>query len=383
LLGLQQSRRRAESALSYALPEQEITWTTATNLRGDLKSVRDRNMRRTKRWNYVTTICGKAAGTSLHEVRSGIGTSIHLTDCPASKRPKLFFLIANATTLLLLLAGCSGGVLEPQGPIGAANNQILLNALGIMLVIVVPTIIGVLVVAWWFRASNTRARYQPGFVYSGRIELIVWAIPLLVILFLGGVIWIGAHALDPFKPIEAREKPVEVQVVSLDWKWLFVYPELGVASVNDLVLPVKVPVHFSLTSASVMNMFFVPQLGSMVATMHGMVTQLWLQADQIGEFYLQSSQFSGGGFAGMNFIVHAVPPDRFEQWVATARQAGPALDAAAYHDLMQPSQSVAPFTYRSVAANLFDDIATQKFPPGPGPQASSDAATVHPTGGAH
>ena len=282
-----------------------------------------------------------------------------------------------------MLAGCSESIFNAQGPIGAANSQILLHALGIMLVIVVPTIIGVLVFAWWFRASNARARYQPGFVYSGRIELIVWAIPLLVILFLGGVIWIGAHALDPFKPIETQEKPVEVQVVSLDWKWLFVYPELGIASVNDLVIPTKVPVHFSLTSASVMNMFFVPQLGSMVATMNRMVTQLWLQADQTGELYGQSSQFSGGGFAGMNFIVHAVPPDRFQQWVATARQAGPALDMAAYRDLMQPSQNVAPFTYRSVAANLFDDIATQKIPPGPGPQASSNAVTVHSAGGAH
>ena len=221
-----------------------------------------------------------------------------------------------------MLAGCSESIFQAQGPIGAANSQILLNALGIMLVIVVPTIIAVLVFAWWFRASNTRARYQPGFVYSGRIELIVWAIPLLVILFLGGVIWIGAHALDPFKPIETQEKPVEVQVVSLDWKWLFVYPELGVASVNDLVMPVKVPVHFSLTSASVMNMFFVPQLGSMVATMNGMVTQLWLQADQTGELYGQSSQFSGDGFAGMNFVVHAVPQDRFQQWVAATRSNG-------------------------------------------------------------
>lgn len=347
-------------------------------------------MHRTKRWNCVATICGKALGVSLPEVRRGIDGSIHVklplsprSDCPASKRSKLFSLIANAATLLLLLAGCSGGVLEPRGPIGAANKQILLNALGIMLVIVVPTIVGILAFAWWFRASNTRARYQPSFVYSGRIELIVWAIPLLVILFLGGVIWIGAHALDPFEPIESQEKPVEVQVVSLDWKWLFVYPELGIASVNDLVLPTKVPVHFSLTSASVMNMFFVPQLGSMVATMHGMVTQLWLQANQAGELYGQSSQFSGDGFAGMNFIVHAVPPDRFQQWVATARQAGQALDAAAYQALLRPSQNVVPYTYRSVAAKLFDDIATQKLPPGPGPQASSDAATVHPAGGAH
>ena len=282
-----------------------------------------------------------------------------------------------------ILAGCSESIFHAQGPIVAANSQILLNALGIMLVIVVSTIIGVLVFAWWFRASNTQARYQPGFVFSGRIELIVWAIPLLVILFLGGVIWIGAHALDPFKPIETQDKPVELQVVSLDWKWLFVYPEHGIASVNDLVVPVKAPVHFSLTSASVMNMFFVPQLGGMVATMNGMVTQLWLQADQAGELYGQSSQFSGDGFAGMNFIVHAVPPDRFEQWVATTRQTGPTLDAAGYLALLQPSQNVAAFTYRSVAANLFDDIANQKFPPGPGPQASSAAAAVRPTGGAN
>jgi cytochrome o ubiquinol oxidase subunit 2 len=121
----------------------------------------------------------------------------------------------------------------------------------------------------------------------------------------------------------------------------------------------------------------------MVATMHGMVTQLWLQADHTGELYGQSSQFSGGGFAGMNFIVHAVPPDRFQQWVDAARQAGPTLDATAYLALLQPSQNVAPHTYRSVAANLFDDIATQKFPPGPGSQASGDAATIHPVGGAH
>jgi cytochrome o ubiquinol oxidase subunit 2 len=195
--------------------------------------------------------------------------------------------------------------------------------------------------------------------------------------------WIGAHALDPFEPIESQEKPVEVQVVSLDWKWLFVYPELGIASVNDLVVPAKVPVHFSLTSASVMNMFFIPQLGSMVATMNGMVTQLWLQADQTGELWGLSTQFSGDGFAGMKFKVDAVPQDRFQQWVAATRQTGAALDAAAYLALLRPSQNVAPFTYRSVAANLFDDIAKQKFPPGPGPQAGSGAAAhVRPTGGA-
>ena len=282
-----------------------------------------------------------------------------------------------------MLAGCSESIFQARGPIGAANSQILLNALGIMLVIVVPTIVGVLVFAWWFRASNTRARYQPGFVFSGRIELIVWAIPLLVILFLGGVIWIGAHELNPFKPIETQEKPVEVQVVSLDWKWLFVYPELEVASVNDLVVPFKVPVHFSLTSASVMNMFFVPQLGSMVATMNGMVTQLWLQADRASELYGQSSQFSGDGFSGMNFIVHAVPPDRFQQWVATARQtgAGARLGGLPRAVAAEPERGAVhlPVGHGQPVRRY----RQSEIPPGPGPQASSGAAAVRPTGGAH
>jgi len=279
-----------------------------------------------------------------------------------------------------MLGGCSESIFQPQGPIGAADSKILLNAVGIMLMIVVPTIIGVLAFAWWFRASNTRARYQPDFVYSGRIEIIVWAIPLLVILFLGGVIWIGAHELDPYKPIASQDKTVEVQVVSLDWKWLFIYPELGVASVNDLVVPAKVPVHFSLTSASVMNAFFVPQLGSMIATMNGMVTQLSLQADQTGDFYGESTQFSGGGFSDMHFALHAVSPEAFQQWAAAARQAGPALDAAAYRALSQQSRNVSPFTYRTVEADLFDSIVTQKLPPGPGPQTGGGRSANRATG---
>ena len=276
---------------------------------------------------------------------------------------------ALLAALCLPLAGCSGSVLDAQGPIGAANAKILLNALAIMLAIVVPTIVGTLVFAWWFRASNTRASYLPEFVYSGRIEIIVWAIPLLVILFLGGVIWIGSHQLDPFRPIAAQSKPTEVQVISLDWKWLFIYPDQGVASVNALVVPAGTPVHFSLTSASVMNMFFVPQLGSMIATMNGMVTQLHLQADQPGDFYGQSAQYSGDGFSDMHFVLRAVPQDAFAQWLTTARQAGPALDRTGYSALSQQSRNVAPFTYRAVEPNLFEAVVTQQIPPAPGPSA--------------
>ena len=285
---------------------------------------------------------------------------------------------APLAALCLPLAGCSGSVLDAQGPIGAANAKILLNALAIMLAIVVPTIVGTLVFAWWFRASNTRASYLPEFVYSGRIEIIVWAIPLLVILFLGGVIWIGSHQLDPFRPIAAQSKPTEVQVVSLDWKWLFIYPDQGVASVNALVVPAGTPVHFSLTSASVMNMFFVPQLGSMIATMNGMVTQLHLQADQPGEFYGQSAQYSGDGFSDMHFVLRAVPQDAFAQWLTTARQAGPALDRTGYSALSQQSRNVAPFTYRAVEPNLFEAVVTQQIPPGPGPSAGRGGPGVRP-----
>jgi cytochrome o ubiquinol oxidase subunit 2 len=285
-----------------------------------------------------------------------------------------------APPLLLLLTECSGGVLEPQGPIGAANLKIMYNALAIMLAIVVPTIAATLAFAWWFRASNPRAQYRPDWVYSGRLELLVWGIPLLVIVFLGGVIWVGAHALDPFKPIESQSKPIEVQVVSLDWKWLFIYPDQGIASVNELVVPAGVPVHFSLTSATVMNQFFVPQLGSMIATMNGMVTQLHLQADHPGDYYGQSAQFSGDGFSGMHFAVRAVSAEEFAQWLGRARNAGSALDRNGYIALSQQSTNVRPFTYQTVEAGLFQAIVTQQIPPGPGPSGGITDVSGRPQG---
>jgi cytochrome o ubiquinol oxidase subunit II len=300
---------------------------------------------------------------------------------PSSKCRRLRVVVAGRLIVLLfLLGGCAGGVLDAQGPVGAANAKILLNALAIMLVIVVPTIAGALVFAWWFRASNARASYLPEFVYCGKIELIVWAIPLLVIVFLGGVIWIGSHQLDPYRPIAGGSKALEVQVVSLDWKWLFIYPDQGVASVNELVVPAGMPVHFSLTSASVMNMFFVPQLGSMIATMNGMTTQLHLQANEPGEFYGQSAQFSGDGFSGMHFVLHAVAQDAFAQWVSTARQSGPALDRAGYDVLAQQSRDVVPFTYRAVEPHLFDAVVTQQIPPASGPSAGGRGPGGPPAG---
>ena len=181
-----------------------------------------------------------------------------------------------------LLASCREGVLDPHGPVGEAERVILYDATAIMLAVVVPVIILTLAFAWWFRAGNRRAIYRPDWEYSGTIELIVWAIPALVILFLGGIAWIGSHELDPPKPLASAAPPLEVEVVSLDWRWLFIYPRERIATVNHLVVPTGVPVHFRLTSTSVMNSFFIPQLGSQIYTMTGMTTQLNLQADQAG-----------------------------------------------------------------------------------------------------
>jgi cytochrome o ubiquinol oxidase subunit 2 len=280
----------------------------------------------------------------------------------------------------LLLTGCgSASVLDPAGPVAGANRTILLNSLTIMLAIVVPTILVALGFAWWFRTGNTKARYDPEFVYSGRIELIVWSIPILVILFLSGVIWVGSHELDPSKPLESKVAPVEVQVVSLDWKWLFIYPQQGVASVNELVVPAGVPVHFSITSASVMNTFFVPRMGSMIYAMNGMQTNLNLKADRLGTFYGQSAHYSGDGFSDMNFAVHAVTVAQFNGWARQARTAGPVLDERSYTELARQSTDVKPFRYRAVAPGLFDAVVAQKLAPGPGPKQGDGGPQVRPT----
>ena len=270
------------------------------------------------------------------------------------------------------LAGCRPNVLAPKGVVGQGDATILLDSVAIMLAIVVPTIVATLAFAWWFRASNTRAIHLPDFEYSGQVEMITWSIPILTIMLLGGVTWIGSHELDPAQPLAAEAAPVDVQVVSLDWKWLFIYPDQHVASVNRLVIPVGVPVHFALTSASVMNAFFVPQLGSMIYTMNRMATDLNLIADKPGEFLGESAMFSGDGFAGMHFNVEAVPPDRFKAWVDETRSSGGrTLDSDAYKELSKQSINIAPFVFSDIEPDLFQRILTQALPPGPGPESAA------------
>jgi len=270
--------------------------------------------------------------------------------------------------LALSLASCSGGVLDPLGPVGADDATILIDATVIMLAIIIPTILLAFWMMWRYRASNPKGEYLPYWSYSGRIEAVVWSIPILTIMFIGGVIWIGSYKLDPFKLLPSKNPPLEVQVVSLDWKWLFIYPEEGIATVNQLVIPAGTPVHFSITSASVFNVFFVPRLGSMIYAMPGMVSQLSLQADRPAVMFGQSSHFSGDGFSDMQFQVRSVPDAEFTAWVRTAKGGGRPLDRAAYAQLARQSQNVKPYTYASVDPQLFHAVATQQIPPAPGPE---------------
>ena len=257
----------------------------------------------------------------------------------------------------LLAASCrQTGVVDPQGPVASAERLLVINATEIMLVVVVPVILATLGFAWWYRSSNARAVRDPEWAYQGSVEFVVWSIPALVVILLGGVCWIGAHQLDPRAPIASNAKPLRVDVVSLDWKWLFIYPDQGIAAVNQLVAPVGTPLSFRLTSATVMNSFFVPQLGSQVYTMAGMTTHLNLLADKPGEYPGFSANFSGDGFADMRFTVTATPAGDFDDWVAKARGSGSALDDAGYAELAKPSSAVPPATYRSVAPNLFERI---------------------------
>jgi cytochrome o ubiquinol oxidase subunit II len=270
------------------------------------------------------------------------------------------------------------GVLDPQGPVGAAERTILANATVIMLAVIVPVILLTLGFAWWFRASNPHAKRKLDWAYSGPIEVTVWSIPMLVILFLGGIAWVGAHDLDPHAPLAGETKPLDVQVVSLDWKWLFIYPSEGLASVDQLVVPAGVPLRLRLTSATVMNSFFVPQLGSQIYTMPGMKTTLNLRADHPGTYPGLSAQFSGDGFSDMRFNIVALAPDDFRAWIARTRaEPGDRLDQMHYGQLESAKRTKSPFTYSAVEPQLFETILQLSAPK----KSSVPGATAAPPAG--
>jgi cytochrome o ubiquinol oxidase subunit II len=260
-----------------------------------------------------------------------------------------------------LMASCHEGVLDPQGHVGKAERVILYDSTAIMLAVIIPVIVLTLAFAWWFRAKNSRARYRPDWEYSGRIEMIIWSIPALIILFLGGIAWTGSHDLDPPLPLADATAPLDIEVISLDWRWLFIYPHEGIASLNRLVVPAGVPIRFRLTATTVMNSFFVPQLGSQIYTMPNMVTRLNLEADQPGTFEGLSAQFSGDGFSDMRFDLVSTEAEAFKDWVNTTKAQGGVLDAKAFEELTRPAKADGAKTYAQVSEGLFDKISSRSM----------------------
>jgi cytochrome o ubiquinol oxidase subunit II len=270
---------------------------------------------------------------------------------------------ATLSALAIVLSGCNRGILDPVGPVGQAEKTILINSTAIMLAIIIPTMIATVAFAWWFRRGNSKATYLPDWEYSGAIELVVWSIPALTIMLLGGITWIGSHDLEPSKPLVSNKPALKVEVVSLDWKWLFIYPDQGIATVNQLVVPQGTPVSYRLTSGTVWNVFFVPQFGTMIYTMPRMTTRLNLQADRPGVYDGLSAHFSGDGFPGMQFKAHVLPEDQFAMWAQGARGQGAVLDGRGYAELSKPTSYVKPMTYCAVAPGLFDSIVANRAPP--------------------
>jgi cytochrome o ubiquinol oxidase subunit 2 len=268
--------------------------------------------------------------------------------------------------LLLPLAGCARTVvLDPTGDVARQQGHLIVVATVLMLLVIVPVIALTLYFAWRYRASNPDAAYKPDWDHSTQLELVIWAVPLLIIIALGAVTWITTHTLDPYRPLDriaagrpvpAGTKPLEIEVVSLDWKWLFIYPEQGIATVNDMAVPVDRPVRFKLTSSTVMNAFYVPELAGMIYTMPGMQTELNAVANAPVESTGFSSNYSGAGFSHMRFGYHALDAAGFDAWVAKVRADGGTLDRERYLALEKPSEREPVRHFASVDPALYDAI---------------------------
>ena len=257
----------------------------------------------------------------------------------------------------LLLSGCQWVVLDPKGPIGVQERSIIITATVLMLLVVVPVIALILVFAWRYRASNHKAEYRPEWSHSNSIEAVVWLIPCIIIATLGVITWRSSHTLDPYRPLDSKVKPIRIDAVALDWKWLFIYPDQKVATVNEVAFPANVPVDFHITSATVMNAFFIPQLGSQIYAMAGMQTQLHLLADEPGTYQGLSSNYSGDGFSGMTFKAISLPSQQqFAAWLAKVKASQRTLGAAAYEQLARPSENNPVAYYSQVPPDLFADI---------------------------
>ncbi|WP_438864811.1 ubiquinol oxidase subunit II [Neptunicella sp.] len=257
----------------------------------------------------------------------------------------------------LMLCGCSGGILDPKGQVGVDEKNLIIISTILMLLVVIPVIVLTLYFAWKYRASRDVEIYAPKWAHSTKIEAVVWLIPIIIVVVLGVITWQSTQELDPYKPLEGQGKHMTVQVVSLDWKWLFIYPDLGIASVNELAFPAGVPVEYKITSESVMNSFFIPQLGSQIYSMAGMETQVHLIADHPGTYDGYSANYSGAGFTDMQFKAIATQSQAdFDSWVEKVRQHGGNLTQATYQKLAAPSENDPVSYFGHVQQGLFHSI---------------------------
>ena len=262
-----------------------------------------------------------------------------------------------------LLQGCSELILfNPKGPIGDSEKFIILVAFVLMLIVVVPVIVMSIVIPLKYRESNKSAQYDPNWEYSRKIEVTMWAIPFVIVVILSTILWKETHRLDPYKPIASESAPINVEVVSLDWKWLFIYPEQNIAVVNQFNFPVKIPLSFKITSDTVMTSFFIPQLGSQIYAMAGMQTRLHLMADEQGEYTGQNQQFSGSGFPKMRFSANATSQDAFDAWVWQVKMSPEKLDLARFDELRKPGVSDSVIYFSSIEPGLFEHVVNKYNP---------------------
>ena len=259
----------------------------------------------------------------------------------------------------IALEGCSTSglrVLHPAGPIALSERNLISATIGLMLVVVVPVLVMTVWFAWRYRASNLQATYAPEWDESPRLSLTFWLIPGIIVIILGWLAWISTHKLSPYQPIDGGIKPLTVEVIALDWKWLFIYPEQDIASVNELTLPVGRPIRFDITSDTVMSSFFIPRLGGQVYAMAGMETKLNLLANRPGTYFGENTQYSGRGFPYQFFRAVALPQDGFEAWVKHVKVLGRPLDGPKYAKLAKPSVRNPVVFYSSVKPHLFGDV---------------------------
>ncbi|HEX7873580.1 MAG TPA: ubiquinol oxidase subunit II [Sphingobium sp.] len=278
-----------------------------------------------------------------------------------------------SSPLLLLLGGCNMVVLDPAGDVARQQGNLVLMSTGLMLLIIVPVMALTILFAWRYRAQNREATYTPDWDHSTQLELVIWAAPLAIIICLGALTWVGTHLLDPYRPLErtapgkavaADVKPLEVQVVALDWKWLFIYPEQGIATVNDFAAPLDRPVHFRISASSVMNSFYIPALAGQIYAMPGMETTMHAVFNRPGTFDGFSANYSGAGFTHMRFKAHSLSQADFAKWVDAAKAGKAALDRATYLKLEQPSEKVPVLRFASIDGGLFDAITNLCVEPG-------------------